>query len=175
MLKGTLGFLGAATVCLSGLWIDRALGQTPVRRATPTANAAQPASRHRLVPLAETRLLMEGLTNANFLGLEKLLRADELDPEAWGFARGQALLIAESGNLLLLRAPRDARQEPWMKLAGEMRDSAGQLARWVQRRDLAQSRTAMSELAGRCNACHQAFEAGVRIQAFQQDRSGTDE
>jgi hypothetical protein len=145
------------------VWRLSAWGQSPVRRTSPTV---APTGTHRLVPFAETRLLMEGLTNANYLGLEKLLRSAELDDEAWTFARGQALLIAESGNLLMLRSPRDSRQEIWMRAAGEMRDYAGQLARWVQRRDLLRSRTALQELAGKCNSCHQAFGAETRIRPF---------
>src|SRR5258708_2326017 len=69
--------------------------QRPVNKPAP-----------RLEPVAETRLLMEGLNQANFRGLERLLRQKPAEAEAWSFARGQALLIAETGNLLLIRPPR---------------------------------------------------------------------
>jgi hypothetical protein len=167
------GAIGLMVFVIPGLfWPNPVHGQAGVRRTAPSVT---PASTHRLVPFAETRLLMEGLTNANFLGLEKLLRSEQLDDEAWAFSRGQALLIAESGNLLLLRSPRDSRQETWMRLAGDMRDSAGQLARWVQRRDLGRSRSALMDLAGKCNACHQAFRADVQIRPFRKDFGDRDE
>ena len=49
---------------------------------------------------------MEGLANPNLRGLGKILAEKPADAEAWGFARGQALLVAETGNLLLMRPPR---------------------------------------------------------------------
>src|SRR5439155_9804511 len=54
-------------------------------------------------PIADTRLLMEALNQANFRGLERLLKNQPADMDAWTFARGQALVIAETGNLLMLR------------------------------------------------------------------------
>src|SRR5207247_369538 len=74
---------------------------------------AQPKFVPRLEAVAETKLLMEGLNQANFRGLENLLKQKPADLEAWTFARGQALLIAETGNLLLLRPPRNQGQAAW--------------------------------------------------------------
>ena len=45
---------------------------------------------------------MEGVAVANFRGLERLLKEKPNSTEAWTYARGQALLIAETGNLLLI-------------------------------------------------------------------------
>ena len=68
--------------------------------------SSQPRIQPKPEPIAETRLLMEGLNLANFRGLERLLTARPASTDAWTFARGQALLIAETGNLLMLRQPR---------------------------------------------------------------------
>src|SRR5262249_47722707 len=78
-------------------------------------------SKPRLEPVAETKLLMEGMNLANFRGLEGLLKKKPADDEAWKFARGQALLIAETGNLLMLRPPRNQGQDAWMDRATELR------------------------------------------------------
>src|SRR5437660_360637 len=72
-----------------------------------------PKTQPRLVPVAETKLIMEGLTHANFQGLEKILKSTDIDAETWAFARGQALLIAESGNLLMIRPPNNSGQDTW--------------------------------------------------------------
>ena len=73
-----------------------------------------PPSSTRLTPkleaVAETRLLMEGLAQANFRGLERLLAEKPGEVKTWTFARGQALLIAETGNLLMLRPPKAQRR-----------------------------------------------------------------
>src|SRR5262249_30094245 len=88
---------------------------------------AKPAP--RLEAVAETRLLMDGINQANFSGLERLLKEKPADGEAWSFARGQALLIAETGNLLMLRPPKNQGQDAWMDRARELRESATGLAR----------------------------------------------
>ncbi len=83
------------------------------------AHSQQRANRAMVVPkldaVADTKLLMEGITDPNIRGLGKHLRDKPKDAEAWGFIRGQALLIAETGNLLMLRPPRSSSgEESWM-------------------------------------------------------------
>src|SRR5262245_45627201 len=67
----------------------------------------------KLVPIAETKLLMEGLAHANFRGLDRHLKQKPTEDQAWTFARGQALLIAETANLLMLRPPRNEGESAW--------------------------------------------------------------
>lgn len=113
--------------------------------------------------VAETRLLMEGLTHANYRSLNRLLRTPPTEVETWKFARGQAILIAESGNLLLLRPPRNSGRDTWMKLAMDMRDRASTLARHVGNRDHARAKQAMVYLTASCNRCHQTFRVPVKV------------
>ena len=114
--------------------------------------------------LAETKLLMDGLAHSNYRAVEKHLQ-DKGPPDAdtWKFARGQALLIAETGNLLLLRPPRNDGRNTWMRRAMDMRQSAGELARRLGNHDLPRSRTALLDLTNKCNACHQTFRVPTRI------------
>jgi hypothetical protein len=113
--------------------------------------------------LAETRLLMEGLANANYRSLQRLLKEKPDDVDTWVFARGQALLVAETGNLLLLRPPRNTGRDTWMKLATAMRDEASTLARKVAARDHAASKVALVSVTNACNRCHQTFRVEVRV------------
>src|SRR3954471_3887702 len=92
----------------------------PASQHLPPRN--RPTSPPKLEPVAETKLLMEGLLQANVRGLEKNLRQAPADQEAWTFVRGQALLIAETGNLLMLRPPKSGGQDAWMEAAAELRD-----------------------------------------------------
>src|SRR5213080_3460763 len=78
----------------------------------PASTAQQPSSRDKTTTqpftpkfeaLAETRLLMEGMAHSNYRSLQRLLKEKPADNETWVFVRGQALLLAETGNLLLLR------------------------------------------------------------------------
>jgi hypothetical protein len=138
----------------------------------PSAHS-QPATKtnkYRLEPIAETKLLMEGLANPNLRALGKLLADKPTDAEAWSFARGQALLIAESGNLLLLRPPkRVPGEEVWMKHALELREAAAVLARATAAADYDRSRVGLAGVANACNRCHQAFRVGQRVDPFSLD------
>ncbi len=118
----------------------------------------------RFEAVAETKLLMEGLAQPNYAALEKHLQGEgPPDADTWVFARGQALLIAETGNLLLLRPPRNDGRDTWMRRAMEMRESAANLARRLGQRDLTRGRAALADLAARCNRCHQSFRVPTRI------------
>jgi cytochrome c556 len=118
----------------------------------------------KLEAVAETRLLMEGLALANHRGLVKLLKQRPGDVEAWGFARGQALLIAETANLLLLRPPKNAQGEKvWMQRSMDLRDDATALARQLSNRDYERSVKALTTLTATCNRCHQTFRVPTRI------------
>jgi hypothetical protein len=120
----------------------------------------------KLEPVAETRLLMEGLAHANFRGLERLLSQKPAEAEAWTFARGQALLIAETANLLMLRPPRNQGEQLWLERAADLRSSAAQLARSLANKDYERSRDGLAALANSCNRCHEAFRTPVRITPF---------
>jgi hypothetical protein len=134
-------------------------GRTP----TPLPNAPRPVTTPKLEAVAETRLLMVGLIQPNYSGLEKQLAQRPADAETWGFTRGQALLVAESGNLLMLRPPRSGGQDIWMQRATELRETGSTLARYAAARDYERSQTALRDVAGACNRCHQTFRVPTRI------------
>ena len=121
----------------------------------------------RLEPVAETRLLMEGLAHANFRGLERNLAKKPIDDQSWTFARGQALLIAETANLLMLRPPRNPGENAWFELSMALRSQASQLAQILAKKDLEQAKAGMTQLANSCNRCHQSFRIPVEIVPFQ--------
>lgn len=121
----------------------------------------------KLAPVADTKLLMEGLASPNLQSLGKLFRDKPKDAEAWGFARGQALILAETGNLLLLRPPRTSTgEEAWMQQASALRESAANLARAAAAKDYGKSRSTLADVANACNRCHQTFRVPHRIDPF---------
>jgi hypothetical protein len=134
----------------------------------PRPKPAPPPTRFqpKLEAVAETKLLMEGLAMANFRGLDKLLRQRPDAADAWTFARGQALLVAETANLLMLRPPRNQGQLTWHERATELRDVATQLARHAGNRDYTRTKAAMYNLANSCNKCHQSFRVPVKLEPF---------
>ena len=129
---------------------------------------AQPAPRvvPKLEPVAETKLLMEGLAHANFKGLERILTQKPADAQSWTFARGQALLLAETANLLMLRPPQKEGQSVWFEKSMALRGRAADLAQTLAKKDFDQARTGLSLVADSCNRCHQSFRVPVQIEPF---------
>ena len=158
MTRGTwrraaaLAVLPLGLLCTAEAAPERLPQPQPVSRFTPKFEA-----------LAETRLLMEGLAQPNYRALEEHLRRKPADVDTWAFARGQALLVAETGNLLLLRPPRNQGRDTWMKQAMDMRQAAGALARQLGGRDYEGSKAALANLTTACNRCHQTFRVPVKV------------
>ena len=100
--------------------------------------------------------------------MERLLRQKPADVQSWTFARGQALLIAETANLLMLRPPRNQGQATWFDRAMDLRKAATEVDRATAAQDYARSRSTFVELANSCNRCHQAFGVKVEIVPFQE-------
>ena len=131
---------------------------TPIPPPTPTSQLP------RLVPVAETKLLMDGINKPNFDGLTKVLKAKPADAEAWSFARGQSLLIAETANLLLIRPPKTrTAQQAWVPRAVELRQAGVRLAEAAGAKDYVGARAALADLTNACNRCHESFRVPVRL------------
>ncbi len=156
----------------AGRWVGGlALAATLLATAGSAQDRLRPAPAPKPAPkfepkfeaVAETKLLMEGLATPNYQSLAKILKEKPADVETWTFARGQAILVAETGNLLLLRPPRNQGRDTWMREAMDMRQAAVALARQVGNRDLERSRAAFVDLTAACNHCHQTFRVPVRV------------
>jgi hypothetical protein len=132
-------------------------------RPAPAAATTSTTFVPRFEAVAETRLLMEGLANANYRSVHRLLKNKPTEVGTWGFARGQAILIAETGNLLLLRPPRNTGRDTWMRLAMDMRDKATAVARAAAAQDHPKAKAALANLTTSCNRCHQTFRVPVKV------------
>jgi hypothetical protein len=151
-------FWGAAAVLGVACLLTPGVQSQPAVKAKATP---------RLEPVAETKLLMLGLAQPNLRGLGKSLKDRPPSDEAWGFARGQALLVAETGNLLMIRPPpsKDA-TDLWMTRATELRTAGAALARSAAAKDYSQARVDLAALANSCNRCHQSFRIAARVDPF---------
>lgn len=132
----------------------------------PLSSRAQP----KLVAVAETKLLMEAMAMPNYKGFERLLKGKPDDTEAWVFARGQSLLLAETANLLLLRPPTNQGKDAWNKSAIELREAATRLARSASSRDFDDSRSKFIQVTNACNRCHQSFRVATKLTPFQEEK-----
>jgi hypothetical protein len=166
MIQPVIFRAGAGVALASLLLVTSGEAQLPSRpppRPVDRTKAPTTAFVPKFEVLAETRLIMEGLAHSNYRSLQRLLRNKPADHDTWVFARGQALIIAETGNLLLLRPPRSNGRDTWMKLAMDMRGQAGNLARQAAARDHVRAQVGLDSLAASCNRCHTTFRIPVKI------------
>jgi hypothetical protein len=136
-------------------------GAPPLPAIAPSAPPGTAVIRPE--PIAETKLLMEGINQPNFRGMQQLLAKEPATVEQWTFLRGQALLVAETGNLLLLRPPKNQGDESWQVLSAAQRSAATRLARAASDRDYVRSRVALAELTNACNKCHRTFRVPAQL------------
>lgn len=122
-------------------------------------------------PIADTKLLMVGLANPNFNGLGRIFKDQPKDAEAWNFARGQALIVGETANLLMLRPPKSNKdaQDLWLTRAADLREAAGKLALATAGHDFPKARAGVVDVANACNRCHSSFRIPTRVAPFAVD------
>lgn len=153
-------------LALLALLLLAAVGAVNFGAAAPPP-APPRAAAPKLDAVAETKLLMDGIIVPNFRGLERSLQQKPATDDAWTFARGQALLVGESGNLLMLRPPHNPGEADWMDRSTDLRTAAVRLARACADHDFDRSRAAVGEVAAACNRCHQTFRVNARVTPFE--------
>ena len=88
--------------------------------------------------------------------------AAPVDNQAWKSIKADSLILAEGGNLLLIRQPEDDATD-WVKHSVQVRDFGGQLYRAAKAKDYPSARRSYESMVTNCNACHQQFAGGEHI------------
>jgi hypothetical protein len=146
------------------------LQQSPL---LPSPEGKLQVQQPRLVPLAETRVLMDGINWPNFIALQQGLKRPPRDERSWLALRDNALLIAENGNLLLMRSA-GKKADAWTDRAVSLRTVAARLAEASAEHNASRGRQVLLELARTCDRCHDTFQTGVQIVRWtQQQADGT--
>lgn len=79
-----------------------------------------------------------------------------LDEEGWTAARNQALVLAESANLLMLGS-RVRDNGNWMKMSRALVDAAAQAAAAAQKKDAKALEVATDAITVACMECHRPY------------------
>ena len=140
-----------------GAWGLAAPAEPPAVRAEEKAPAAAQ------VPVdVNMHDFMEGVFQAPYRRLKTAMAAEPKDAAAWKAVRSDALILAEGGNLLLLRKPaKDA--EEWVKYSAASRDAGAELVKAAKAKDYPAAKKAYESMLTHCNACHKKFEDGKHI------------
>jgi len=105
---------------------------------------------------------MEYVFQPTFKRLKPVMAAAPADNQAWKAIKADSLILAEGGNLLLIRQPKDDAAD-WIKHSVQVRDFGGQLYRAAKAKDYTLARKHYESMVKNCNACHQQFAGGEHI------------
>jgi hypothetical protein len=142
--------VGAGAWCVYG-------GITTTRTLNETDN---PPAKNGVVPVdASMHDFMEGVFQGPYRRLKAAIAAEPKDNPAWKTIRSEAIILAEGGNLLLIRKPeKDA--EKWSEYSIASRDAGAELFKAAKKKDYAEARKAYEKMITHCNACHKQFDEG---------------
>jgi len=127
------------------------------RAAEPAPDAAKPEPTKPI----ETGMhqLMEYYFQPSYVRLKERLAAEPADKAAWRAVKGDALVLAEGGNLLLSRVPAKDGKD-WIRHSIESRDAAEKMYAASKKKDYKGTRENFVLMLGKCNACHTQFANG---------------
>jgi len=102
---------------------------------------------------------MEYVFQPTYKRLKDAVAVESKDNATWKIIKSDALILAESGNLLLGRSP-ESDAEAWIKTSVKVREHGGQLYRAAKAKDPEAMQAAYLMMIENCNACHQKYSAG---------------
>lgn len=125
-----------------------------------TARADSPTPQNQLQPVEkDMHEFMEYVFQPTYKRLKQSLAGEPADKNAWKGIKSDALILAEGGNLLLLRTPKED-AEVWRELSTAVRESGGNLYQSAKRQDRKSARQYYELMLNNCNACHDKFVDG---------------
>lgn len=102
---------------------------------------------------------MEYLFEPPYKRVKAALAEEPKDNAVWKSLKSDAMILAEGGNLLLLRTPKED-AAAWNELSAAVRDSGAGLYQAARKKDFQAARQQYEALLLKCNACHDKFAGG---------------
>jgi hypothetical protein len=151
--------------CLRGACVFFILSAALVAADTPKRSEKM-LSHPVPLAIAKPKLLMDAINEPAFLWLNQTLRGRPTDNRTWQHLSDEAQLVAENGNLLLLRPPQGKKAGAWLDRATALRLQAVHLNQAADKHDFPAARKALIALTGTCTRCHKQFGVPVDVTAF---------
>lgn len=144
--------------CLAGHAADEKAAETPAPAALPNGQEIVEPSMHEF---------MEYVFMPSYKRLKAAMAANPAatDKPGWRLVKAEAIALAESCNLLLIRTPKEGSKADWDKHAIASRAEAAKLYAAAKKFDAAAAKPAYEAMLQSCNACHKQFENGKHILA----------
>jgi hypothetical protein len=149
-----IGNVVFALVIVASLWLGGALGLSAGEPGNPeVAPAAVAASNYEL---------MAYLFGVPFERLVEQLKEEPAGRSAWTGVKSDSLILAEAANLLILRPPQEG-EPSWKTRSAAVRQAGSELYEAAKKRDYPKARQQFEAMARSCNACHEQFAHGFKL------------
>ena len=146
-------FVLIAFVVVGSLTVISATRSMTARADSPTPqNQPQPVEK-------DMHEFMEYVFQPTYKRLKESMGAEPADTNAWKGIKSDALILAEGGNLLLVRNPKED-AATWGEFSAAVRESGGSLYQAAKKKDYKSARQHYEVMLKKCNACHDTFAGG---------------
>lgn len=102
---------------------------------------------------------MEYINQPTYKRLKAAMQAEPTDNQGWLELKSGSLILAETGNLIMLRGPQEERGE-WTEYAKSVRQEASQMYRAAHDKDFTKATDSYHKMLNACNSCHKQFANG---------------
>ena len=135
---------------------------TYIMSGDSSVGTASPLEDSKLKPVdLSMHEFMEYYFQPTYRRLRETMNAPNKDRSVWKKVKSDAMILAEGGNLLLMRHPKKSEDaSTWEKYSQEVRKLGGDLYRAAKKKDGNASGTAWKAMIKSCNQCHQKFANG---------------
>ena len=129
-----------------------------------TAQDGDASAKTKLRPVEDDmHEFMEYAFEPYFHELRESLAKPPENGKAWKPVKATSLVLAENGNLLMLRGPEEGR-DAWNQIAADLRDQGELLYQAARKRDYDEARKQYVGFVAKCNDCHNKFADGEHLQ-----------
>lgn len=127
-------------------------------------NADSPKPASQLEPVEDDmHEFMEYSFEPFYKQLRQSMQAAPTDGKGWKPIKANSLVLAENGNLLMMRGPEDDTRARWNQLSVELRAEGKLLYQQAKKRDFAKASQHYKTFIAKCNACHKEFADGEHM------------
>lgn len=102
---------------------------------------------------------MEYVFQPPYKRLRAVMATEPADNAAWKAIKSDSLILAEAGNLLLIRHSEED-DASWRAHAVGVRELGGQFYQAARKKDYTSAKRTYAAMLHKCNSCHDAFADG---------------
>lgn len=151
-MKNLYQNIAIAVSVLIVMFFARSTMQLPIVLAQLPSPKSQPVE-------SDMHEFMEYAFQPTYKRLQKSIAVETTDKAVWKAIKADALILAEAGNLLLLRSPKES-SAIWDDLSIAMREDGSMLYHAAKARDFKLAHMHYERMLTKCNACHDKFAEG---------------